>query len=37
MNEEMHVETMELSVTACEKHSSSNEVYSIIIPHGELL
>ena len=26
MNEEMRVEAMELCVTACEKHSSSNEV-----------
>ena len=34
MNEEMRVEAMELCVTACEKHSSSNEVYSIIILPG---
>ena len=26
MNEEMRVEAMELCVTACEKHTSSNEV-----------
>ena len=26
MNEEMRVEAMELCVTACEKHSASNEV-----------
>ena len=26
MNEEMRVEAMELCVTACEKHGSSNEV-----------
>ena len=26
MNEEMRVEAMELCVTACEKHASSNEV-----------
>lgn len=29
MNEEMRVEAMELCVTACEKHSSSNEVSSL--------
>ncbi len=28
MNEEMRVEAMELCVTACEKHASSNEVSS---------
>ena len=28
MNEEMRVEAMELCVTACEKHSASNEVNS---------
>lgn len=27
MNEEMRVEAMELCVTACEKHASSNEVH----------
>ena len=27
MNEEMRVEAMELCVTACEKHSSNNEVH----------
>lgn len=26
MNEEMRLEAMELCVTACEKHASSNEV-----------
>lgn len=30
MNEEMRVEAMELCVTACEKHASSNEVIIII-------
>ena len=29
MNEEMRVEAMELCVTACEKHPSSNEVTAI--------
>ena len=28
MNEEMRVEAMELCVTACEKHSASNEVHN---------
>jgi len=33
MNEEMRVEAMELCVTACEKHSSSNEA-SVIMPYA---
>lgn len=32
MNEEMRVEAMELCVTACEKHGSSNEA-SVIMPY----
>ena len=31
MNEEMRVEAMELCVTACEKHASSNEVIASLI------
>ncbi|KAL5473518.1 hypothetical protein EMCRGX_G028009 [Ephydatia muelleri] len=31
MNEEMRVEAMELCVTACEKHSSSNEAAAKLI------
>jgi len=32
MNEEMRVEAMELCVTACEKHASSNEVSNYCSP-----
>lgn len=31
MPEEMKQETMELVVTACEKHAANNEVYSLNI------
>ena len=31
MNEEMRVETMELCVTACEKHSNNNEARMVLI------
>ena len=31
MNEEMRVEAMELCVTACEKHSASNEVCTMYV------